>query len=83
MCLTETWLKNTINSMELFFDDFDFYRSDRECKRGGGVGILINKNLQSYYKSSLDTFKILMKKNLYFLTYIDIQIVVVIIFCQH
>ena len=38
MCLTETWLNDSINSKELIFEDYEFFRSDRESKRGGGVG---------------------------------------------
>ena len=53
MCLTETWLNDSINSKELIFEDYEFFRSDRESKRGGGVGILINKNIQGSFKSCL------------------------------
>ena len=53
MCLTETWLNDSINSKELIFEDYEFFRSDRESKRGGGVGILINKKFKALLNLAL------------------------------
>ena len=51
MCLTETWLNDSINNKELFFEDYYFFRSDRESKLG--VGMLIFKKIQGSFKSCL------------------------------
>jgi exonuclease III len=43
ICLaTETWLKNNIS---LSHKNFFVYRNDRVIKKGGGVAIIIKKNL--------------------------------------
>lgn len=53
ICLTETWLNNTISSQEVICDLYNVYRRDREdtaCNKqeGGGVLIAVDKNLKSF-----------------------------------
>ena len=43
--LVETWLKKN-NTHQLQIPGYSFIGSHRKCKRGGGVGILIAKNLE-------------------------------------
>lgn len=50
ICLTETWLMDSVNSEELFDNRYEVYRRDRrhnmngEKSDGGGVLIAVNKN---------------------------------------
>lgn len=42
-CLTETWLKPSVNSNELFnLNYFNVFRNDRLEKRGGGVLVAVS-----------------------------------------
>lgn len=52
ICITETWLNNTVNSSELFSDNYNVYRSNRSFqatfkKDGGGVAIGVRTSLLS------------------------------------
>ena len=44
---TESWLKNDINSNEVFPDGFVAYRKDRHKSEGGGVFILVSSRYES------------------------------------
>jgi len=48
ICLSETWLKKVIrnNVFKLFLSDYQIIRKDRKIKRGGGLLILIKKNIK-------------------------------------
>lgn len=53
ICLTETWLNNSVNSSELFSSEYFVYRRDRESSAsiksdGGGSLIAVNENFVSY-----------------------------------
>ncbi|XP_055543103.1 uncharacterized protein LOC129728677 [Wyeomyia smithii] len=55
--LTETWLNDEINSVQLFGDTYAVYRNDRDAvatrrKRGGGVLIAVSTKLRSSRSSS-------------------------------
>ena len=41
LCLTETWLKDNIDSNFIQIDGYELFRKDRHGKRRGGVGIYI------------------------------------------
>ena len=53
ICVAETWLNDIINTNELIFQDFNYYRLDRGYKRGGGLLILIKKHIISDYVNSV------------------------------
>ena len=53
VCVAETWLNDIINTNELIFQDFNYYRLDRGYKRGGGLLILIKKHIISDYVNSV------------------------------
>jgi hypothetical protein len=41
ICLSETWLNNHINDIEINIEGFHVYRRDRNDKRGGRVAIYV------------------------------------------
>ena len=43
ICITETWLNNTIIDNEIELINYCLYRKDREIRRGGGIAVYINK----------------------------------------
>lgn len=50
LALTETWLDSHVNNGELFTDEYDIFRSDRDfshlgLSRGGGVLLAIKSRL--------------------------------------
>lgn len=52
LIITETWLCDSINNCELTLSNFKIFRADRNVNtsikaRGGGVLILVNKNIES------------------------------------
>lgn len=74
IALTETWLDNSIFSSELFSDNYNVYRADRNyqamnCSRGGGVLLAINK----CWSSS----QVIINTNDYFLHLQSIDILIV------
>jgi len=48
ICLSETWLKKVIrnNVFKIFLMEYQIVRKDRNLKRGGGLLILIKKNIK-------------------------------------
>jgi exonuclease III len=60
ICLTETWLNDSVNTLELFPIHFNIYRKDRDLavnskKDGGGVLIAVRKSLISERIEYLET----------------------------
>ncbi|KAH8415452.1 hypothetical protein KR215_010558, partial [Drosophila sulfurigaster] len=47
IAFTETWLKNDILDTEIFSSRFSVYRRDRKVRRGGGVLIAVDAQLNS------------------------------------
>lgn len=48
ICVTETWLNNTISEAEFLPPGFSVLRKDREDSRGGGVAIFLKNSLKFY-----------------------------------
>ena len=45
VCLTETWLNESISDFEILATGYDVYRQDRQNRTGGGVLIAIKSSL--------------------------------------
>ena len=45
ICITETWLTSDIPDSALSYSNFVLFRNDRTVSIGGGVCILVNKNI--------------------------------------
>lgn len=45
IAITETWLKNTDNKNTVDIEGYNFFSLNRIGKRGGGVALYINENL--------------------------------------
>lgn len=45
ICLTETWFSNDINNSEIYLDNFNIIRKDRNMREHGGVCIAIRKEI--------------------------------------
>ena len=52
VCISETWGNDNLPDKYFSIKDYVFYRCDRQGIRGGGVGIYISSQLQSYLLSS-------------------------------
>ena len=59
--ITETWLNDDISDCKLLPDEFTIYRKDRSTtipgKRGGGVLLVIKKNIKACRKPELEPDK--------------------------
>lgn len=47
VCLTETWLSEKVQNSELFCNNYEIFRDDRQNAKGGGVAIAIRRPLRS------------------------------------
>ena len=45
VCLTETWLDESISDAEIQMSNFDIFRSDRSVRQRGGVALYLRKEL--------------------------------------
>ncbi|KAJ3643677.1 hypothetical protein Zmor_026374 [Zophobas morio] len=52
LCITETWLQNSIPNSIICPPDYSIYRSDRADQRGGGVAILLKNSCFSNFQIS-------------------------------
>lgn len=43
--ITESWLNDDVSDNLLFLNDFELFRFDRKCRKGGGVCIWVNRHL--------------------------------------
>lgn len=46
ICVTETWLNNTISEVEFLPPGYSVLRKDRADSRGGGVALFIKNNIK-------------------------------------
>ena len=47
VCLTETWVNESISDFEILTTGYDIYKNDRQNRTGGGVLIAIKSSLSS------------------------------------
>ena len=45
ICLTETWLDDTVSDGEIQMENFEIFRSDRKVRQRGGVALYLRKEL--------------------------------------
>ena len=45
ICLTETWLDDTVSDGEIQMENFEIFRSDRKVRKRGGVALYLRKEL--------------------------------------
>ncbi len=45
VCITETWLNETVDSSLMFLESYTLHRTDRCYRRGGGVAVYIRREL--------------------------------------
>lgn len=60
MCLTETWLQDSVFNAELFSSDYDIFRYDRNLvltdrTTGGGVLVAFRGELREFFSSSINS----------------------------
>jgi len=68
ICVTETWLNNTVFNNEILPTSYTIYRKDR-ANRGGGVLIAINNSIPSQlcHISGMSTFFAMSESSMKFL----------------
>lgn len=47
VCVTETWLNNSVDSSLIAIHGFDVYRQDRRSRRGGGTAVYVKTGILS------------------------------------
>ena len=58
ICITETWLNDTISSTEILPTSYTIYRNDR-INRGGGVLIAVKESIPSQICFTSDTIEMI------------------------
>jgi hypothetical protein len=48
ICISETWLNNTIDTTDVDIEGYKFYRKDRGVIRRGGVGMYVNDSIPNH-----------------------------------
>jgi len=53
MSVNETWLKPSINSLELYISNYKIFRLDRTDKKGGGIIFLVHNSLNGTIENTI------------------------------